>query len=425
MSAKEPKLPDIVTATEQFEKWASRHVNLIRSDVDLKHREHGQSRWFPFFRATFYRFAQYWPLVCPKLRPRAPQVLAVGDLHIDNFGTWRDLEGRLIWGVNDFDEAWPAAYTVDLVRLLASAYLAMEEEHLSLARKEAYQALEQGYRDSIAKGGNPFVLAEHHRWLRLLALNKLRDPVTFWEKINSIVPELQRQVPLRCAEDNTRESMPFRAKNFELRSRIAGLGSLGHPRVIAVVTWHDAHIVREAKQLTPSAWVWAKQLRRRTTYCHTSSSTPPSGSAIPTFIFSSTGSFAGWLPIAAALKSVRFLKNAMRHACCITWDGKRLTFISAAIRQFPPSSATLPAGRRPLAAQSRQGHAESHARRLEVLAAQLSTCRSAEITLRICRRPERIGPRNRSSSTSLPAVRARDTCFSRVAAGGVRRTHFP
>jgi len=32
-------------------------------------------------------------------------VLAVGDLHVENFGTWRDAEGRLIWGVNDFDES--------------------------------------------------------------------------------------------------------------------------------------------------------------------------------------------------------------------------------------------------------------------------------------------------------------------------------
>ena len=264
MTARKDELPDVVSATADFEKWASRHVNLIRSDVDLKHENMAKAA-FPFFRATFYRFAQYWPLVCPELS-RATQVLTVGDLHIDNFGTWRDLEGRLIWGVNDFDEAWPAAYTVDLVRLLASAYLAMEEEHLSLARKEAYQALEQGYRDSIAKGGNPFVLAEHHRWLRLLALNKLRDPVTFWEKINSC-PRYKGRLPLDVLK-TIEESMPFRAKNFELRSRIAGLGSLGHPRVIAVVTWHDAHIVREAKQLTPSAWVWAKQLRTSEVLSH-------------------------------------------------------------------------------------------------------------------------------------------------------------
>jgi Uncharacterized protein conserved in bacteria (DUF2252) len=264
MASRKDELPDVVYATANFEKWTSRHVNLIRSDVDLKHTSMAKDT-FSFFRATFYRFAQWWPLVCPELS-RATQVLAVGDLHIDNFGTWRDLEGRLIWGVNDFDEAWPAAYTVDLVRVLTSAYLAIGESHLSMTRKKASQALEQGYRDSISKGGNPFVLAEHHRWLRLLALNKLRDPVVFWEKINSC-PNYKGKLPVEVLK-TIQQSMPFRAKNFELRSRIAGLGSLGHPRVLAIVTWHDAHVVREAKQLTPSAWIWAKQLKTSEVLSH-------------------------------------------------------------------------------------------------------------------------------------------------------------
>ena len=33
------------------------------------------------------------------------------------YGTWRDTEGRLVWGINDFDEAYPSPYTNDLVRL--------------------------------------------------------------------------------------------------------------------------------------------------------------------------------------------------------------------------------------------------------------------------------------------------------------------
>jgi hypothetical protein len=47
--------------------------------------------------------------------------MAVGDLHLENFGIWRDAEGRLVWGVNDFDEAHPMAFTNDLVRLAVSA----------------------------------------------------------------------------------------------------------------------------------------------------------------------------------------------------------------------------------------------------------------------------------------------------------------
>ena len=70
MSPARLKLPDIVESTAEFEKWAARHVNLIRSDVKLKHRNMAEAP-FPFFRATFYRWAQWWPIVCQELA-RAP-----------------------------------------------------------------------------------------------------------------------------------------------------------------------------------------------------------------------------------------------------------------------------------------------------------------------------------------------------------------
>ena len=260
MSPAHSKLPDIVESTAEFEKWAGRHVNLIRSDVKLKHRDMAKAP-FPFFRATFYRWAQLWPLVCSDLA-HAPKVLAVGDLHVENFGTWRDMEGRLIWGVNDFDEAWPAAYAVDLVRLVTSAYLAIRAEHLEIPRSRPCEAIEQGYRDSLAKGGSPFVLAEKHKWLRLLAVSELRDPVVFWEKILAC-PRYKGKLP-KDVWALVRGSMPQRTQNYELRSRIAGLGSLGHPRVLALATWDGAHIVREAKQLTPSAWIWSQNLHAST-----------------------------------------------------------------------------------------------------------------------------------------------------------------
>jgi hypothetical protein len=253
MSKKKGRLPNVVDASASYEKWMAHHTHLIRRDIDLKHKLMRKSA-FAFLRATFYRWAQLWPVVCPEMAS-APRLLAVGDLHLDNFGTWRDAEGRLIWGVNDFDEAWPAAYTVDLVRLLTSAFLATMEEHLSLTRKAACESIELGYRDAVRAGGGPFVLAEHHRWLRLLALNKLRDPVAFWKKIES-APPYPTKIP-----DEVRKllhgSMPIREVHPKMKSRVAGLGSLGHPRVIALAAWHRAHVVREAKQLVPSGWVWA------------------------------------------------------------------------------------------------------------------------------------------------------------------------
>src|SRR5229473_1405844 len=126
---------NVIDATADFERWLRKQIPLVRQDLALKHAHMAEAP-FPFMRATFYRWLQRWHEVCPDL-VKAPSVLAVGDLHIENFGTWRDQEGRLIWGVNDLDEAWPAPYTLDLLRLTTSAYLAIWAEHLSLTRREA------------------------------------------------------------------------------------------------------------------------------------------------------------------------------------------------------------------------------------------------------------------------------------------------
>src|SRR5260370_17940888 len=183
----------IIEATFEFEKWLGAQLPIIRQDLRLKHQFMAEAA-FPFFRATFYRWLQLWPEVCGQLA-KAPKVLAVGDLHIENFGTWRDLEGRLIWGVNDLDEVYPGPYTLDLIRLATSAYLAISGEHLGLTKREASEAIEEGYRDALNDGGQASILTEHHQWLRLMALSKLRDPVHFWAKMTRNPPYTAKPPP--------------------------------------------------------------------------------------------------------------------------------------------------------------------------------------------------------------------------------------
>src|ERR1700676_4685660 len=129
---------NVVKATRQFEAWLGKRTPLVKKDLRTKH-EAIKSSAFRFLRATYYRWAQIWPKVCPDLA-KSPQVLAVGDLHVENFGTWRDIEGRLIWGVNDFDEAYPLPYANDLVRLATSTSLAIEASHLRIGLPEACSA---------------------------------------------------------------------------------------------------------------------------------------------------------------------------------------------------------------------------------------------------------------------------------------------
>src|SRR4029077_855811 len=128
---------------------------------------------------------QIWPKVCPE-ESHAPVVLGVGDLHVENFGTWRDVEARLVWGINDFDEAYDLPYTIDLVRLAASAHIAIREARLSIGPKDACDAILAGYRRGLETGGCPVVLAEHHPWLRSMMTGVLRDPVQFWTKLDGL-----------------------------------------------------------------------------------------------------------------------------------------------------------------------------------------------------------------------------------------------
>src|SRR6059036_1631367 len=146
----------IVAATTRYEAWLAERIPLVKPDLELKH--HAMSAGiFPFLRATFYRWAARWRALVGEVAA-APTVLAVGDLHVENFGTWRDTEGRLIWGVNDFDEVARMPYAIDLVRLVTSAIFAKRENVLSIDDSAAATAVLEGYSESLASGGEPFVL---------------------------------------------------------------------------------------------------------------------------------------------------------------------------------------------------------------------------------------------------------------------------
>lgn len=244
----------IDTATQHYERWLANQIPLVPSDLRLKHTLMTQGG-FSFLRATFYRWMQVWPNVCAEL-VTAPEVLSIGDLHLENFGTWRDREGRLIWGVNDFDEAYLLPYTNDLVRLAASAKLAIKAERLALKPRDAYDAILTGYTEGLRSGGQPFVLAEQHPWLRDIATNKLRDPVGFWLKMGAL-STVKGAIP-QSAKEALVQMMPEPGLLYSLRRRVSGLGSLGRPRFVALADWHGGKIAREAKALVPSACVWAR-----------------------------------------------------------------------------------------------------------------------------------------------------------------------
>jgi hypothetical protein len=193
--------------------------------------------------------------VCPK-EARAPQVLAVGDLHVENFGTWRDVEGRLVWGINDFDEVCHLPYLVDVIRLLTSAALAAAEGHLTITFNDALEAFRSGYREHLETGGGPIVLADQHPALGVMARARLKDPLRFWNGLTRL-PSIEGEIPSEVRR-SIKSMLPDRAiESLRFVHRVAGLGSLGRRRFVAVGTWRGGLVAREAKELTSSACVWA------------------------------------------------------------------------------------------------------------------------------------------------------------------------
>src|SRR6266850_2428539 len=143
-----------------YEAWLAKQCDVVAKDVDYKHHRMKKSA-FIFLRATYFRWAKKIGDLCPELMD-APRVLAVGDLHLENFGTWRDADGRLVWGVNDFDEAAVMPYLLDLVRLATSTRLA---PHPAVDPMDAANALLKGYRQGLDTP-HPARLFEGHTGLR-------------------------------------------------------------------------------------------------------------------------------------------------------------------------------------------------------------------------------------------------------------------
>ncbi|MFI1012329.1 DUF2252 domain-containing protein [Streptomyces sp. NPDC020965] len=86
----------------------------------------------------------------PYLDERTSRVWIHGDLHAENFGTYMDANGRLIFNVNDFDEAYVGPFTWDLKRLAASLALigytkAFSDEQIS----ELVRICAAAYRERI------------------------------------------------------------------------------------------------------------------------------------------------------------------------------------------------------------------------------------------------------------------------------------
>jgi uncharacterized protein (DUF2252 family) len=235
---------------------------------------------FTFFRGTNHLFVSDWlELQPPEV---GPDVMICGDLHLENFGAYRTAEGDFRYDINDFDEAMIASSSLDLVRCTASIFLAAERWRLvpTQATSMALAYLEH-YRKAILAATSAGAVGE-------VAPRSGRGAI--WELLGSTSSGIQEALlekntkrksgappkirrtdnhvgisPKRfdlireAVEDHGQKlGMSDQFRVHDLTSRIAGVGSLGVRRYLALLDGEgppNGYRLLDIKQVEPSALV--------------------------------------------------------------------------------------------------------------------------------------------------------------------------
>jgi uncharacterized protein (DUF2252 family) len=244
---------------------------------------------FVFLRGTCHLFYEAWPtdsvLPAESVLNEAPRVWLCGDLHLENFGSYKGDNRLVYFDINDFDEAVLAPCTWDVARLLTS--LLVGADSLKIKKRDA-RALCQVYLDAYCQA----LAAGRARWVeRETATGMVRDLLEslrkrrrkdFLKERTKVVDGKRRfrTDPSRLLPASKTERArikefwkPWAAQQTDPRffrlhdvaRRIAGTGSLGVDRYSLLVEGNGSpndNYVLDLKEARPSALLPATQKLR-------------------------------------------------------------------------------------------------------------------------------------------------------------------
>ncbi|NOT63338.1 MAG: DUF2252 domain-containing protein [Acidobacteria bacterium] len=225
-----------------------RHPQLLRLKYDKM-----RMNAFIFLRGTCHLFFADWPQ--KSILNEAPRVWICGDLHLENFGSYKGDNRLVYFDMNDFDEAALAPCTWDLARLMISTLVGAEslgfKESTALALCEHYL---EAYVKALATGRSRYVEQETARGLvrDLLVRLSARNRKDFLNERTKVVAgrrvfrtDHPRLLAAGALERDhvkdlfkawaARQPEPAFYKLHDIVRRIAGTGSLGVERFILLV----------------------------------------------------------------------------------------------------------------------------------------------------------------------------------------------
>jgi uncharacterized protein (DUF2252 family) len=242
--------PSVLLAVLQFNE--ERKPARVR--LKLKRMAHDP---FAFFRGADHLYAAAWPGLKPP--DEGPAIALCGDLHLENFGAYRDDDGEFLYDITDFDEALVAPCGVDLVRCATSILLAgelwrltpLEASGMVLTFLDRYRATLAGAETEPVDDARAPRLARGPIW-DLLGKFALADQVELLDQhtalsrgVRRIIRSPGRHPPLKASPSAAiRDAVEAygaaagRAeffKTLDVTGRVAGIGSLGVQRYTVLV----------------------------------------------------------------------------------------------------------------------------------------------------------------------------------------------
>ncbi|MFP4893318.1 DUF2252 domain-containing protein [Paraburkholderia sp. EG304] len=208
---------------------------------------------FVFLRGTCHLFYQRLPRA--SLLDDAPHVWICGDMHLENFGSYKGDNRLVYFDNNDFDEACLAPAPYELVRLLTSVLVGAAD--LKLSRAEAlalcHTALD-AYGAALAYGKSRWIEAETatglvrdlfvalasrtraaHLDRRTVLKGKTRMLKVDGRKALPVSDERRAAVVRFMQQFAATEPNPDFYRTLDVARRIAGTGSLGVDRYVILV----------------------------------------------------------------------------------------------------------------------------------------------------------------------------------------------
>jgi uncharacterized protein (DUF2252 family) len=240
---------------------------------------------FSFFRGTCHLFYEDFPADSPL--NNTPLVWVCGDLHLENFGSYKGDNRLVYFDINDFDETALAPCSWDLARFLTSVFVGVHTLGVSEAEEVFLcNSFLDAYFDALTKGKAKSVETETSEGMvkELLESLKQRRRKDFLNertvekkgKRRLIIDnkrtrncEIEQKEKVKAAINNWAATQPKPQffKVLDVAGRIAGTGSLGVSRYVILVEGNGSphqNYLLDLKQESPSSLTpYLKQFQPR------------------------------------------------------------------------------------------------------------------------------------------------------------------